>query len=249
MHCVDRARLEFAQECLRESPRRRRQPGERVNEDSLRRAKQRARTEVRRRCINICADHLLTLSTRQDSNDPFELLKVSRLLMCRYRKHVGRRLSYVMVVEPHPTNPKHWHVHIALHGRIDVRYLRPEWHALVWRYLGVDPGIASPGNVDAQQIRGDYKRTSRKIATYLSKYISKASLSWFNRKTYWASAGSAPEVSRRWLQAKNYEEMLAELASRWGVHLDEMRTRRQMYEFDSGVFWYSLPGDPNPPPF
>lgn len=244
---VDRARLAYAQECRRTG---RRVAGGRLSEDNLRRSRQRARTEVRRRCINIAADHLLTLTTREDENRPDNLLRVGRLLLCRYRKHLGRRsLAYVMVVEPHPSNPKHWHLHIALHGRVDVFWLRREWHAMVWRYCGVSPLVSAPGNVDARYIRGDYRRSARTVASYLSKYLTKIELHWFNKKTYWASAGSAPEMVHILLRAANLEALRTELLTKWGVDLAYLKSHGRLLEFDRGVFWFGHPEDPHPPPF
>lgn len=184
--------------------------------DNERKAKQRAKRLIRLYCKQIGVDHLLTLTTREEKNDSEIMLKRFRKFVQLYRVAVGY-WEYVAVLEPHPSNPAHLHIHVACVGRINVKLARKIWCAI----LETDGlTMAGPGNVDAKYIKCNTTNPhgiTYKIAAYISKYVSKDSAVAFNKKRYWASRVVMEESKRYLLSARTLEEAMSEFTDRFGV--------------------------------
>ena len=206
---------------------------------------QRARKRVRHLCKNIRADHLLTLTTREQKNDLDGMLVRWQKFVRLYRQEIGNDAwEYVATVERHPTNPDHLHLHVACTGRIDVSAARRCW-------LEALGGVG--GNIDARYIRArsDDLRVLR-IAKYLAKYVGKAlDVGGFNRRKYWPSRVDLPALRRYLLPVHNVRDALAELSSRFGLSIDETLHKGHFFWFPSGEgFWLEfVPSMDAPPPF
>ena len=120
----------------------------------------------------------------------------------RYLRLAGVDFQYVSVLERHPTNPDHLHMHVAWRGEGFVNYnmLRRFWHMAIGKRAGVVVkkvlrGPDSLGNVQDRQIKasaGSYRHTE-KIAKYIGKYITKDLISEFNKN----ATGSPPAYRLR----------------------------------------------------
>lgn len=135
--------------------------------------------------------------------------------------------QYVAVLERHPSNPEHLHMHVAWRGKGFVNYnmLRRFWHMAIGKHRGfkvtrVLRGDDSPGNVQDRQVKasaGSYRHTE-KIAKYIGKYITKDLISDFNKKRYWQSTGiSVAETQVFWLSALSMPDALREGLGMFGL--------------------------------
>lgn len=141
---------------------------------NLERAAKRAKIRVRHLCKAAGIDTLLTLTYAENMTD-WALLK-------RHMKEFNRRMAklipgwfYVAAFERQKRGA--WHAHMAVHR------LPPELEAkngvkvksfnvirAVWRAVTGELG----GNIDVQSRKRNSKRAPSKIASYLSKYMTKA---------------------------------------------------------------------------
>jgi hypothetical protein len=224
-------------------PRGRRKPFEERRQEDKDRAVKRARRNVRWACRQIGATHLMTLTTRQDRNSPEELAVWWKRFVRLVRVRLGVDLPYVAVPEPHPKNPGHWHLHVAVRGFIPINIARRCWWACC--------GGRGMGNIDLKYIKvrsgmGDGER-ARRVASYLSKYMSKALMGTHrpDKKNYWRSVFDMPDVTRHWLRARpnadDWSELLREFCDRFGLRWEVLfRDRSGLFVFPDGSgFWYS----------
>lgn len=185
--------------------RRRRTRKEREEQDgrNVLRARKRAKKKVRHLCKEMGADRILTLTTREQSNTPEQMLDRWQRWLRLVERAAGGRFHYVGVLEPHPSNPAHLHMHVAVAVFLNVNVLRQCW----WTVCG---GRAM-GNVHIKRLKaqGGIRRVY-KVASYISKYITKETAVEFNRKRYWASRVRLPDVRRYWLRARTLEAACGE---------------------------------------
>jgi len=205
--------------------------------DNKFRAQQRAKKVVRIKCKVIGADHLLTLTTREDSNTPDIMLERFRRFVRLYRTAIGAVWEYVAVLEAHPSNIQHHHMHIACAGRIDVHLARKIW----LQCLGQEAGAPSMGNIDVKYIKVSSGKRSDKalrIARYISKYVTKDTAVAFNRHRYWASLIDVPALKRFLLNATNFVDALDEFASRMQLDKSKLGDSPHVFMFPcENGFW------------
>lgn len=185
------------------------------DESSILRSRQRARSKVRLLCKQICADHLITMTTRETLS-----LKELKRVWKKFQRHMKeifpRIVHYVCVAEAHPTNPDHLHLHFATHGGLDKRemvLLRRCWYMALGG-AATDRGPMARGGFDIRRFKGGGgpHRKSDRIASYLSKYITKNPVAGFNEKRYWSSAIDMPTIRRYWCEALTIADALIEVA-------------------------------------
>lgn len=134
--------------------------GERAprQETNIARSVRRARTTVRRKAMTMRADHLFTLTYRQNQTDRDlsfkDFLRFVRLVRDRWPK-----FQYIAVAERQKRGA--WHFHIATNQFYPVQVLNAIWQRVVG---------ANNGNVDVKYRK---KISPVKIARYMTKYISK----------------------------------------------------------------------------
>jgi len=128
-------------------------------EQNEKRARARAAGEIRRKCLTIRADHLITLTYRDNVEDrEIVMTDLDRLKRMLIRNRY--LMSYVAVLECQKRGAIH--PHLAVHGIQDIRLLRRCWYKIVGK---------AQGQVN---VKGPRPGTSPvKLARYLSKYISK----------------------------------------------------------------------------
>lgn len=159
---------------------------------TLYKSRQRARSQVRRKCFAARMDRMLTLTFRENVTDlavAWECFKYfSRLMKWRYKD----RWFYVAVPEYQKRGAVHFH--LAISGYFEVNTVRKLWR----RAAG-----AHEGNIDITSPRKTIQKNSwnpRRIAQYLSKYVTKNETVGFNQRRY-SSGGDIPEpeVTRGWV--------------------------------------------------
>jgi len=128
-------------------------------EQNEKRARARAAGEIRRKCLAIRADHLVTLTYRQNVEDREKVMTDLERLR-RMLSRSAYSMPYVAVLECQKRGAIH--PHLAVHGIQDIRLLRRCWYKIVGK---------AQGQVN---VKGPRPGTSPvKLARYLSKYISK----------------------------------------------------------------------------
>lgn len=122
------------------------------------RAVRRARSRLRQLILAANADHLLTLTYRENVTD----FRQSCNDLTRFIRAVRTNLpGWVFIAVPEKQQRGAWHWHLAVVGRQDVDLLR-----ICWR------GVIGEGNIDVQKPkRGLNRRLS--IVNYLGKYLAK----------------------------------------------------------------------------
>jgi hypothetical protein len=174
---------------------------ERRDRENASRAERRARKAVRWGCLCIAADHLLTLTYRENVLDLDRVLRdwdqFRRLVNARYPGW-----TYIAVVEPQERGSLH--IHAGVHGWQDVNYLRACWLRIVGEGMG---------NIDVQGPRsrgraGGKSWSVDRLSGYLAKYISKTFASIpKGSKRYFASRNRPrPEVRRIAVQVRTMTE-------------------------------------------
>lgn len=233
-----------------------RSPGSLLNDESKERAQRRAKTQVRLSVIELAPNALVTFTTR-------EVMSIDSLLWCwqyftRMMREAGIDFEYVCVPERHPMNPNHFHLHAAYRGETNFKNLRRMWHVALEARHGrrikkTLYGTESPGNIDVQPVKArESVRRIRKIAKYISKYITKDLISEFNRKRYWPSKGvNLAAAAVFWLTSIRQVDAIKEacrLLGQWDEALD--LCRQKMFRPSDRVMWCAIdPLNTPEPPF
>lgn len=149
------------------------------------RARGRAKGVIRKKCLTIGADHLVTLTYRANVENRDRVLHDLERLR-RALSRAGCAMPYVAVLERQQRGAVH--SHLAVKGFQDVRLLRRCWYKIVGK---------AQGQVN---VKGPRPGTSPvKLARYLSKYISKDLDSQpreFEEHRYFCSLGIAVPTER-----------------------------------------------------
>jgi hypothetical protein len=97
--------------------------------------------------------------------------------------------------------------------------------------------------------RGSFKQV-RKIARYISKYITKDLISEFNKKRYWPSKGiSLPEAQVFWLDSLSMSDAIREACQLMGVWDAVGNTPGQkLFNPSDRVAWCAIDPERLPPP-
>lgn len=235
--------------------RKQRDPDRPRDAESVDRSQRRAKTAVRLRVTELAPNSLVTFTTRRVLTLD-ELVWVWARFITLVRK-VCPGFEYLCVPEPHPSNPKHLHLHAAIRGKVSRDTLRRLWHISLEAFEGrrvtaTLRGAAAPGNIDDQPIKGkDIIKRIRKIGRYISKYITKDMLEVFNRRRYWPSKGITLEAAQVfWLNSVGQAEAIREACMMLGHWKDDLVPAFKVFRPSDRVFWYAVEPDQIPePPF
>ncbi|MGZ8251903.1 MAG: rolling circle replication-associated protein, partial [Methylophilaceae bacterium] len=119
----------------------------------------RARSRMRRLILSVQADHLLTLTYRENVTD----FKIACSDFSKFIRKMKTKLPswlYIAVAENQKRGAWHWH--IAVKGRQDVALIRS-----IWRH------IVGEGNIDVNPPKANQKNPQLALVTYLCKYLGK----------------------------------------------------------------------------
>jgi hypothetical protein len=230
--------------------RRTRNPDRIVDGESMERSQRRAKTKVRLLVTELAPSSLVTFTTRR----VYSLDQLVRIweAFTRLARQVEPDFRYVAVPEPHPSNPSHLHLHAAVRAKISRDTLRRLWHIALEGFEGrrvttTLRGPAAPGNIDDQPIKGrDTLKRIRKIAKYISKYITKDLIEKFNRRRYWPSKGiDLADAQVFWLGAVTQAEAIREACRAFGVW-DGIAPSFKAFTPSERVFWmpFEVGGEP-----
>lgn len=177
-------------------------------DESKARSIRRARQNIRYKLKQLDADHMITLNYRENMMD-FEQLKADWQRFTRSVHAKYPAWQYVAVVEQQERGSLH--LHVGVHGRQDIKYLRRCWY----KALGASVdcvGVDTPGALNVTGPKkgwaggaGGFKWASGKLSGYMCKYLSKAfDITAKSSKRFWASKDIAsPVVYKFFLDADN----------------------------------------------
>lgn len=224
--------------------------------ESIERSQRRAKTTVRLLATELAPSALVTFTTRETM--PMDALLACWQHFARSMRLAGFDFEYVAVPERHPTNPEHLHLHVAYRGRTPFGIMRRFWHMALEARHGrrvnkVMRGAESPGNIDVQALKaGSQIKRCRKIARYISKYITKDLIAEFNRRRYWPSKGINLQDARVfWLDSLTMADAVKEACISLGqwIYLADCPAQKLFWPSER-VAWCAIdPGATPEPPF
>jgi hypothetical protein len=155
--------------------------------DNIMRAERRARQQVHFAIRSIGADHMLTLSTRENITDrnKFFLYFARFIQLVRTQKLVYGKLQplaekrhYAFCAVPELQERGAYHMHIAVVGKQDIPFLRACWYVAL-NGTESDTGEQVKGQIDVTNSKRKFgtETTFHKTQTlvgYLTKYITKS---------------------------------------------------------------------------
>lgn len=122
------------------------------------RSSRRSRSRLRQLMLSAKADHLLSLTYRENVTDFKQACQDFSAFIRRVRKHLP---NFVFIAVAERQKRGAWHWHLAVVGRQDVTLLRHLWRAVVVH-----------GNIDVQKPPAGLDRRLA-LVKYLSKYLGK----------------------------------------------------------------------------
>lgn len=162
-----------------------------MDESTLNKSIARAKTSIRRKAMSLGADRMLTLTFKDNVTCIAEAWSVFKYFCKLMRKRYGKRWAYIAVPEYQKRGAVHFHLAVS-----DF-YLANTVRKLWLRACG-----NRGGNIDITSPRkaGKNSWNPKRIANYISKYISKTDSVEFNKRRY-SSGGEikTPEPERGWL--------------------------------------------------
>jgi hypothetical protein len=241
---------------------RRLEPSEDRSDESLERSQRRSKTQLRKLVTELAPNHFCTFTIRETGPDYFtpEDWRAIWAHFVRLTHAANTGLQYVAVLERHPSNPDHLHLHVAIRAKsLHYNFMRRLWHIAICAHRGVKVskmlrGVDAPGNIQDKPVkapRGSFKHV-RKIARYISKYITKDLISEFNKKRYWPSKGISLESAQVfYLDALSMPEAIREacvMLGQWDHRIGA--PGQKLFNPSDRVAWCAInPDDIPPPPF
>lgn len=206
---------------------------------NVEKAAYRAARRVRQLCIEIEADRLLTLTSRNLLNDYDQLVATWKRFM-RVLDAADAKFEYIAVPELH-SNGEYYHIHAAINGFVRANLLRRCWQVALGG-KGNERGSEALGNVDIKHNKRNLTNPMKRavgIAKYVSKYITKSYLEHhqFNRRRYWfPKTIKLPQTHAEWMQAQTIAEAIDELVPRFGASVVvEAFANKNVYISDASI--------------
>jgi hypothetical protein len=230
------------------------------SQESIERSARRAKINLRLRVTELAPTNFCTFTTRETGPDYFTADNWREIWanFVRLIRLTGNEFEYVAVLERHPSNPQHLHLHVAFRGSWHYNLLRRFWHMAIGRFKGEKVtkmlrGVDAPGgikDVPVKASRGSYKQF-RKIAKYISKYITKDAITEFARKSYMHSKGiNLQDAKVYWLDSLDYCSAVKEGCLMLGQWDDVRGCAQKMFMPSPRLAWFQVDPDLTPsPPF
>lgn len=157
-----------------------------MDEEILVKSRRRTKKIVKERCLQLCPDHMLTMTFQENVTDLDEAWRVFKRFSGYCKKKYPGRWAYVAVPELQKRGAVHFH--LAVKGFYVANTLRRLWRKAAGKY---------GGNIHLSDSRkyGASRWNIKKICGYMTKYITKGDIVKFNKKRF-SSGGNIPPVTR-----------------------------------------------------
>jgi hypothetical protein len=225
-------------------------------DDNVRKAKLRAKGQVKLLAMELGVDRLLTFTIRK-VGDCMEYDNV--LKAWDYFRRMASRFdtNFAYICAPEIQKNGQFHIHAGVRGFINVRIYTRMWQSALNRVLkrnqGLVAGSDSPGTCNVTKaLRGATLQKAKNIARYIAKYIGKSLETGFNRKSHFHTTGiKITPAQAFWLEANDRESAIVEVMQRYGMLESGVGFDVQIWRRDSCSAWFSVPVNPEtfPPPF
>ena len=190
-------------------------PQSEIDAANAERAARRAKSEVRRRCKAMGVDSLLTLTYRENQQDE-ALMKTHLQEFVRRLRRTIPDFIYVAAFERQKRGA--WHVHLAVR-RVSSHFMQKGVRVksfdvirAVWRSVAGALG----GNIDMQKKRRNSKKTAAQLASYISKYMTKAYAEGEKHsQRYTCSRFKMPKPFYRFNRRENIKEIIARAVEKY----------------------------------
>ena len=169
-------------------------------QQNMERSLRRTKKLIREKAIMMGVDRMITCTTRMGVMCPDVFKRIVNRFFRKCRQHIND-FCYIAVPERHmsESTTKHkygsFHLHIATKGFMNYNLLRGFWRNAVM--AEVEGAREIDANIDVTRQRGNNVTDSRqRIASYISKYISKTMLDDFepHKKRYWSSLNAPKPI-------------------------------------------------------
>lgn len=224
-------------------------------EDNIRKAKLRAKGQVKLLAMELGVDRLLTFTIRKVGDAVMSYDDVLKAWDYFRRMALRWDSTFAYVAAPEVQKNGQYHVHAGIKGFVNVRILTRMWQSALNRVLKrsqkMVSGPDSPGTCNiTKALRGQTLQKAKNIARYIAKYIGKALDTGFNRKTYFHTVGiKISPAQAQWLEANSRDGAVMEVLRKWGLVDDLGMPKVDIWFRDSCSAWFSVPADSIPPPF
>lgn len=226
-------------------------------DDNIRKAKLRAKAQVKLLAMELGVDRLLTFTIRKVDDCALEYDTVLKAWDYFRRMALRWDSGFAYVAAPEVQKNGQYHIHAGVRGFINVRILTRMWQSSLNRILKrpqhLVSGPDSPGtvNVTKKDLRGAVLQKAKNIARYIAKYIGKSLETGFNRKSHFHTVGiKITPAQRQWLNAQSRDAAVKEVLVRWGLLDDLGLPTVAIWNRDGCSAWFTFPAaSGQPPPF
>lgn len=225
-------------------------------DDNIRKAKLRAKAQVKLLAMELGVDRLLTFTIRKVGDvmpydDVLKAWDYFRRMALRWDK------NFAYVCAPEVQKNGQFHIHAGVRGFINVRIYTRMWQSALNRVLRrpqhLVAGVDSPGTCNVTKaLRGAALQKARNIARYIAKYIGKSLETGFNRKSHFHTVGiKVTPAQAQWLEAQDRESAIVEVMQNLGLLASGVAFTVDIWRRDACSAWFSVPvtTEAFPPPF
>jgi hypothetical protein len=226
------------------------------HEDNVRRAKWRAKKQIRLLALEMGVDRLFTFTVRLVGHPlPYNQFLRAWDFFRRMAEHADKNVRYLAVPELQVNGQ--YHMHAGVKGYQNVRNLTRMWQIALNKVLGrsrdLIHGADSPGTcniANKKPMSRNPEKCAARIASYIAKYVGKSLENQFNRKRYFHSTGVVVQPAKAyWLAAQTRDGAVMEVLRRWNL-LDQFGIPIvDIWRRDSCSAWFTLKADAIVPPF
>lgn len=161
--------------------------------ETLDSSQRRARTKVRRLCKSFNPDNMLTLTFKDHVTDFDEAWGVFNYFNRLMKQKFTDRWVYVAVPELHKSDCVHFHLATGGFTARHRNIIRAIWRRAAGKRCG------NTDLTESKKMIGKNSWNPRRIAQYLSKYITKSDCVGFNKRRYSSAGVAVPEPLKGWL--------------------------------------------------
>lgn len=224
--------------------------------DNVRKAKLRAKAQVKLLAMELGVDRLLTFTIRKVGDAVLSYDQVLKAWDYFRRMALRWDSNFAYVAAPEVQKNGQFHIHAGVRGFINVRIYTRMWQSALNRVLkrsqNLVSGPDSPGTCNVTKaLRGATLAKAKNIARYIAKYIGKALETGFNRKSHFHTKGiKITPAQAQWLEAETRDGAVMEVLRAYGL-VDDMGIPSVDIWFRDGCSaWFTCDARVSqPPPF